>query len=400
MTTREYDITGSGLDPQATLAKARKLADRAVKKGLSGGYTLTVDTRVVGGNPEDEDGFTYGEERHFLIVSGTPAVLSGWRFVALLTWHNNLPVLTSHPDYTGLPVDRTTLIQGNCDHCGVNRNRNHQVVVENVTSGVRKVVGSACCKDFLGQTLNPSFFTDPFESEFGNLGGSGEMCFPAVTVLTDASRLIRQHGFTTRAQADEQGSTATSTLVNLLHSTGNAAHELRRATPEADTDDYANAAACLTWVETEPALTDWSANLQAVLSADSNGNRWVPVRHIALVTSAMGVWLRKQADEARTSLPVLEEFVGTAGDKIEFTDATVVAERAIESQWGTSTIYTLITNNHRYDWITSGNTVLTVGETGTLKGTIKTHRDWETRDGTPRKTTVLTRCKFTSTRNQ
>lgn len=394
MTTREYDITGSGLDHAATLAKARKLADRAQKKGMTGGYTLSIDTRFVGADPEDEDGYACGEERHFLIVSGTPAAIAGYRFVALVTWNNGLPVVTTHPDYDGESVDRSVLVQGACDHCGVKRNRNHQIVVEQVESGERKVVGSACCKDFLGQVLNPSFFTDPFEAEFGNLGGRGEVCFRAETILTDASRVIRLHGFVSRAQAEERFTTATSSLVTLLYGQGNAANEMRRTTPAADADDAANTSAVLAWVESEPALTDWSQNLQAVLSADADGNRWVPMRHIGLVVSAMGVWLRKQADAARTSIPVIEEFVGTAGDKVEFTEATVVAERNIESDWGYSTIYTIVADDHRFDWITSGSTVLTVGEKGALKGTVKKHREWESRDGQARKTTVLTRCKF------
>lgn len=394
MTTREYDITGLRLDPQATLAKARKLADRCTKKGMSGGYTLTVDTRFVGGI--NDDGDEYGEEKHYLIVSGSPAVIAGWRFVALITWHNDLPVVTTHPDFDGVPVDRDSLVHGACDHCGVKRNRNHQIVVENEQSGARTVVGSACCKDFLGRVFSPSFFVDPFEAEFGDCGGSGEWAFSAATLLTDASRVIRARGFVSRTNANEEGGRATSDLVALLYGSGNACNEMRRVTPAADADDVANTAAVLAWVESEPALTDWSQNLQAVLSADSEGNRWVPNRHLALVVSAMGVWLRKQNDAARTAIPVVEEFIGTAGDAVEFTEATVVAERALESQWGTSSVYTLIAGGHRFDWITSGSTVLNVGEVGTIKGKVKTHRDWQTRDGQPRKTTVLTRCKFTT----
>ncbi len=79
--------------------------------------------------------------------------------------------------------------------------------------------------------------------------------------------------------------------------------------------------------------------------------------------------------------------VGEVGKRMEFT-VTVVAEHMIEGNYGVTHIYKMVDDRGNcLTWFSSTGG-LDVGETTTLKGTIKAHDEFR---GT--KQTVITRCK-------
>jgi len=78
MTRREIKIDPA-LNVWAVQEKAEKIAARAIKKGLSGGYTVNIETRT-------EEGPTGPVEMRYLIIDGEPAQLNGYTFVALVEW--------------------------------------------------------------------------------------------------------------------------------------------------------------------------------------------------------------------------------------------------------------------------------------------------------------------------
>jgi ribosomal protein L36 len=199
MSERRIEISPD-LNVSRTLDRARTLAARAVKKGLSGGYTV----RIEDGEPRPEMkqdllGFFQPTGRmvtpRYLIIDGTPVAYNGWNFVATAEWVNNLPVVNGSPDYEGEQVDRDALVEGFCDHCQTVRRRNKVVIVEN-EAGERKAVGTSCVKDFLGAEVTPSWYAakDTFE-EFGGYTGGGRVDEVLEWTLTLAATVIRQAGF-------------------------------------------------------------------------------------------------------------------------------------------------------------------------------------------------------------
>ncbi len=69
---REFRISEIGVEK--TLAKAQKLAERAQKKGLSGGYQVRIEKRF-----EEIEGISH--EYQVLVIEGEPVKFNGWQFI-------------------------------------------------------------------------------------------------------------------------------------------------------------------------------------------------------------------------------------------------------------------------------------------------------------------------------
>ena len=207
MTRREIKI-----DPQlnvaATKDRAEKLAARAIKKGLAGGYTVDIETRI-------EEGPKGPVEVRYLVIEGAPAQINGYTFVAAVEWIGDQPVVTGSPYYEGEPVDRSAIVKGGCDHCGVNRQRKSVVIVENA-KGERKQVGKSCVKDYLGNTLALSWFKDSGDvfEEFEGYSGFGSPLEQVIEVLAVAACVVRTRGWVSRTNAPIIDKTATADLVD------------------------------------------------------------------------------------------------------------------------------------------------------------------------------------------
>lgn len=377
MTRYEYKLNPA-LDVATTLAKAQRLADRATKKGLSGGYTVTTETR----QETTEQGVF---EATYLVVEGSPAKYNGYTFVASVEWVNGSPVVTGSPYYEGEPVDRSALVKGACDHCGVNRTRRSVVVVE-TESGERKQVGKSCVKDYLGNSLAVSWFApaDPFE-EFDGYGGYGTPLESTLYILTVAASVVRQRGWVSRGNAEYLGKTATADLVALYNDPAPRSdhdvalqRELRNGF-DAEVDGAAALAALEFGKALEP-TSDWAQNLQAVIASE-----WFNPKYTALVVSLAGVYAKSLQKQALEAEPVVEEPYGKVGDKVTLT-LKVVSSSAFDTQYGLTYANTFTADGHRFKWLTRYG--FEPGETVTLKGTIKKFDEWN-----DKVFTVLTRCK-------
>ena len=377
MTRYEYKLSPA-LDLATTLAKAQRLADRATKKGLSGGYTVTTETR----QETTKDGVF---EVNYLVVEGSPAKYNDYTFVAVAEWVNGNPVVTGSPYYEGAPVDRATLVKGACDHCGVNRSRKSVVIVE-TKSGDRKQVGKSCVKDFLGNAFPVSWFAadNPFD-EYEGYGGYGTPLESTLYTLTVAASVVRQRGWVSRGNAEYVGKTATADLV-AIYTDPNPRSDADRALQkqlregfDAEVDGAA-ALAALEFGKTLEPTSDWAQNLQAVIASE-----WFNPKYTGLVVSLAGVYVKSLQKQALEAEPVVEEPYGNVGDKVTLT-LKVVSSSAFDTQYGLTYANTFTAEGHRFKWLTRYG--FEPGETVTLKGTIKKFDEWN-----DKVFTVLTRCK-------
>jgi hypothetical protein len=127
----------------------------------------------------------------------------------------------------------------------------------------------------------------------------------------------------------------------------------------------------------------YAHNVRSLLATDV-----ITARYVGYVVSIIAAHARATEDQAARSVVVKSnEYVGSVGDKL-LVEVTVLKRNSFETDYGTTFLFILAdAAGNSLVWFASNN-VLEVGETVTLKGTVKAQND---RDG--RKQTVLTRCK-------
>lgn len=282
-TIRKYQI--NHLSVTQTIAKANKIAARAAKKGLIGGYTVTTTEETV----QTPGGY---EVKTFLVIEGEPAKKAGWAFVAAVEFIDGTPVVTGSPFYTGPQVDRSVLKPDTCQECGKKIARTKTIVVED-EAGQRLQVGTSCVKDFLGQEVTPAWYStkDPF-SEFDGYAGGGQYFTTLLTVLTEAASIIRQAGFVSRAAAEGYGPSATADLVGSILGLGRAKQELRKQFGDPTEADFQTAAAALEFGKTLAGTSDYAENVKALF----NGPDAITGKYFGLAVSVVGVYVRQRAE--------------------------------------------------------------------------------------------------------
>jgi hypothetical protein len=378
MTIREIQIDPS-LNLTDVFRKAEKLAARAVKKGLSGGFKVTTETRI----KTSQTGEVF--EVSYLIIEGEPVKFNGWTFVGVVEWVNDQPVVTGSPYYEGASVDRSVLVKGGCDHCGFSRQRKSVIVVEN-EAGERKQVGKQCVKDYLGTELAVSWFDtkDPF-AEFSGFSGSGVQYYSFSAALTWAATIVRVKGFVP-SRDDER--TTTVSLVRLAlgqrpsnYYGGKDWDELQELPKPSDA---VTGAEILKFAKNLTGDSDYVQNVKAVIGETSE---FFNPKFLGLVVSLAGGYARevvKAAEEIAD--PVVEGEFGSVGERITVT-LKAVSSTAFETQYGTTFANIFTGEGYRFKWLT-GTRSFEAGDVVTVKATIKGYDEYK-----GRKFTVLTRCK-------
>ena len=365
----------------ATVAKAKKVAERATKKGLSGGFTVSTETELLPGRYPTEP----PREVTYLIIEGEPASYAGWTFVAKAEWVNGLPVVTGSPWYDGEPVERETLVEGGCDHCKTSRQRKSVIIVEK--DGARKQVGKQCLADYLGHEAPVTWFSDsdPFAG-FGGYSGGGVQFSSLIGDLTWAAAIVRAKGF---VPTSDYNRTPTKQLVSLAKSpcpsnwAGEKDWKELQGLINRETDGV-TAEAILAYALTLKGNSDYTQNVKAVVSAESG---YYNPKYLGLVVSLAGGYARETEKQARAAAaPVVEAEFGAVGEKITVT-LTAISSQAFETQYGTSYANIFTGEGYRFKWFTATRW-FEEGEEVTVKATIKGYDEWR-----GSKSTLLTRCK-------
>ena len=380
MTERRLEISPD-LNVARTLDRARTLAARAVKKGLSGGYTV----RIEDGEPRPEykvDNFGFRkptgrmETPRYLIIDGTPVAFNGWNFVAIAEWENGLPIVNGSPDYEGPQVDRDALVEGYCDYCKTARRRSKVVIVEN-EAGERRAVGTSCVKDFLGAEVTASWYSgkDAFE-EFGGYTGGGRFDDPLEWTLTLAATVIRQAGFVPASSYDKQPTRAD---VNALlgYASLKMIAEVEEKYGEPTDEDRQVAKDALEFGRTMEGESDYALNVRAVFASDGPLGPVYEAKRLGLVVSVVGVMLKQRGELAERKVKanfedgIIEALYAEAGTKVEFAEAFVGRIFTFETQWGWSRAITFYAGGYRFKWLTSAGPDLDEGDRVSIKGTVK-----------------------------
>lgn len=373
---------------ELTQAKVDKINARAAKRGWTG--RLAVDAKRVEVTEENAAGVEVTRLVYLTRITGDAPKYDGWTFLAVLDWHSAGGELITRvaPGVEAGVIDRSDLREGACDHCGTVRARKDVYLVRN-DQGDTKQVGSTCLKDFMGWTTVPAWISqDDADDMYESMpAGSRWVDFDTATVLLAAWALIKRDGFKPASFYGDSTKSAVLTVLDPRTDKERAfAREIRpllaECKPQVDlirafilSDDFTGG--------------EYAVNLKVALSATH-----VTARLFGLVVSAPQAWAKAvERDLTRRTAraELVNEWAGKPGDKLTV-KVTVQSIRYFENNYGTSTLYTMLGDDHRtYKWFASrevlGDTV--TDKVFALTGTVKKLDEYN-----EAKSTVLTRCKL------
>jgi len=293
--------------------------------------------------------------------------------------------------------------QGTCDHCHTNRARKDVYVVQNVETGEQIQVGRTCLRDALGID-DPNKVVNRFRwmKELRELDRDEYRSWSweqsLVGMLSLASTCVRLFGWCSKGQAMyDENLTATYDYVDLaLQSKANVSQyekELWQKIHDARQDeDEAQAEAVVNWVRSlEDVSSDYLHNLTVLFQGDILTDR----KRMGMVISAVSGYHRAMETELRLTkereAAGNSTHVGEVKERLRGVEVVLKDQRVIGSNmYGDIVLIKFVDMaNNLYSWFTSQGTGAEIGETLTIDGTVKDHKEYK---GV--KETVLTRVKL------
>lgn len=333
----------------------------------------------------------YGTFEHKLVlvsVDGTAPSLEGWSMVAVKEPLETGEYLLRVVPGRSCPAEfRSTGMH--CVHCGTDRRRSEVFVVRH-EDGSCKQVGRQCLKDFLGgkdptailagfeMIQEVSAILGDFEGDSEGGAGRAPLAVGIDRYLSVVACCIRRLGWAAKSKAYETGAVATASLAF-----GVCIRPDRRLIADNELyvseADSALADSALEWAVTQGG-SDYLDNLAVACRRDI-----VDHRTAGLVASAISAYQRAQGIERERERKKASSHIGAVGKRESF-DVRVVAIRTFDSQWGARSMVQFedMAGNVLVWW--TGETKLSEGWSGRIKGTVKEHTEYR---GAPQ--TVLSR---------
>jgi hypothetical protein len=368
---REYRI--NAIDSDKTLEKAQKLAQRCTKKGLTGGYRVSIESRF-----EFENGV--GKKYKVLVVEGEPVKYEGWQFVAVAEFIGGQTITKASAG--GREVKPSEVRVGYCDHCQKIRSRSKVIFVQN-EEGKLSQVGSSCVKDFLGWEFNASFLPteDIFEEEYGSYSGGGYAGFSTKSVLAYAITQVEKVGYIPSGTGLSTKSLVWAKLGGGYH----AEQEWKKSVgAEPGIAEFNKAQELIEYAKTFAGDSSYAENLRACAALEYQSEKTIGIM----------VSVIKAKEKADAQVVLSQEKVefkkvqyAETGSKVEV-EVTVANSATFESSYGWTTIYTFVSGDYQFKWFSSSGINVEIGDKVTIKGTVKGSDEYKESFST-----VLTRCK-------
>lgn len=384
--TREFRIPEQNIEYLEE--KIAELNKRAKRLHVSPITIKTLDVERVE-HDEEVDLFYHVQ------ISGETPRINGWQFVAVIEHLDEGNLVHAVPD---MLQDGELITYRNatplCEHCKTTRLRNNTYVLKNEQC-IYKQVGRQCLVDFLGHedpmavAYDAQFIAEACElaeecidDEFMSGGSSKKI--DTEYFLRWVHMSMRATGWCPRSKA---GYGTTATVDDALycmdkykkyHSGSAPTEQDREATKKA-----------LEWIressDWDP-MNDFLYGLHIICKSSI-----IHIKHTAIAAALFIAYNKAMEKERERQAAMTSEWQGEVGEKTVFTlkcDSVFYQESCYGRRATTTSIYKLSdSQGNRFTWFSS-NDVLEVGNTYTLKGSIKAHDEYK---GV--KQTVLTRCK-------
>jgi hypothetical protein len=382
------------------VAKANK---PLVKMGLPTLIVTSVTPRKVSTTTEG------GVEVKYVVYDAEITVpeelirIAGTQVVARIENVEGLNMITRIGGYEGnLDAYRTSAIE--CQHCGFKRNRKGSWIVLDAT-GTQKQIGDTCVDLYFGvdvaKILSTSYhihsILDSDDCGYGQGHYDDSAAFIATTAWVASTK-----GFVTKKQAQENESQSTSDYASYLTSPLSSFADAKERAAY-----YAANQECSEWLKAtygektvqelvldfwmeKDNLSEFEHNCRVAILAQS-------LRYMGLVAYATKIWVdavKKAEAAAKAALApatprTVSQWVAKIGDRVVLT-LTVKNIYSYETVYGTTTMF--IFNDEQGNcivWKATSNPSMEIGQTYSVKGTVKDHTDYK---GT--KQTLLTRCSI------
>ena len=319
--------------------------------------------------------------------------INDYEFVASLEYSEELKENMIKKPNEGTYVPDIYRTRTFCDHCGVNRSRKYTVLLRNTVTGEYVQVGKSCVKDYLGVDIGNyasylSFFDDLEDYNDSISGASGvslKQAYDFEDIILQTLEYVKRFGYISKQQAYDSDAVATSTQVwhainhdkdfygNIMYEE----YEISKESKEsfADIAEYLNGAGD---------QSDYVHNLKMLMNMP-----YIDGKNFGLVVSVVGWFLREKhkMDEKANKTKASSEYIGSIGDKVEFT-AVPTCVFSSESSFGMFYIYKFNCNNNIIVWKTSKPLADVVT---TIRGTVKSTEEFR-----GEKQTEVTRCRIIS----
>lgn len=330
---------------------------------------------------EKKRGYFYKVE-----VSGVAPKYDGWEFVARID--NVEHVITGIKAFPNHYYDD----HGKCEHCNVNHNRVKTYIIQKDKKFME--VGGSCLKQFTGG-LTPDKVARHFDllKTIVDMNYDYDLRGSATSnVHNDLPRFISivkslkdKYGYT---KAGDEAESTGKLAYNIM--TGNLSREENHfysQFPEWRTQHQDYALEAIEYVNTLERANSFMINLKQICK-----NGFFTERTSKILAAIVQVYdAYKSSVELRKTEQKVSQYQGKVGDKLSFDNVTIIRKRVTFGAYNMQT-WLLMKDD-------SGNVItwsasreleeLFEGDTISIKGTVKTHKDYQ-----DIKQTVLTRCKF------
>lgn len=366
---REFRI--SEIDVEKTLIKAQKLASRGQKKGLEGGFKVSIQSRT-----EVAEGIT--KEYSVLVIEGEPVKYNGWQFVGVAEFIEGKALTKSIAG--GVEIKSSDVQIGYCEHCKKIRSRSKVIFVQN-EEGKLSQVGSSCVKDFLGWEFSASALVteEDFQEEFGGFSGGGFSGFDTLGVLATAVCAVEKVGYV-------PSGSGLSTKEIVWEKLNGGFHGLNKwkeiIGQEVNDDHRAKAKELVEFGKAFEGKSSYAENVRLV-----SGLTFQKYNTVGILVSILKAQQNQIAKEIEEKITYKNEQFAPVGEKVEI-EVTVLGERSFESQFGLTTLYTFANSEYQFKWFSSRGLNVEIGDKLKLKGTVKGADEY---NGSV--STLLTRCK-------
>lgn len=352
---RQFEV--SEASAELTLAKFHKIANRGKSKGLEGGFTVLGIADKVQKDPETGIEYVY----KVIEVECETVKFAGWEFLAVAEVEQG--VVLTRGIGSAEEIKPSQVQVGYCAHCGTTRSRKKYIFVKN-EAGEIKQVGSTCVKDFLGWEFTPSFLPvwDSFE-EYNGLGGFSGV--DTGSVASVAIAVTAKDGYKSAKQFGYEGSTSQTVWQLLTESKFRAEFG---AYYELNQDYSAKAQELIEFAKNFQGESAYAENLRATASLT-----YQTYKTVGLFVSAIIAKQKAEEQEVakKTAKVYSTEQYAETGKRIEI-EVTALSSKVIESDWGSSTLWTFESGNYKFKWFDSGYTFnAEIGEVFKIKATIK-----------------------------
>jgi hypothetical protein len=366
--------------------KAVKIGAPEVHLTLIDSYTETQYVEYF------EEGRLMGSEEHPVKVfevelESEPVIIEGWHLTHSLIYDpvSGENIIMSHAGVNLEPEYRNRVT---CDHCKTDRPRVRTYILRKDSE--IKQVGSSCLRDFLGghdaefiiqmfefQNWLMKAIDELSEFEFNPSGRGSARGFERDKVLGISIMLIDKSGY---IRADDTTALSTKLRVFEILTDKNITDipELREPGIQAKIVEVRN------WVESNLDDSDYITNLKVILRGEYVNERYLGFA-VSSYQSYRASIKRAEMEAARAD----SKHIGNVGDKIQI-KVKILRKTGIETIYGISTLIIMVDESGNIiKWFSSRGIMADEGEEVTIKGTIKTHDEYQ---GT--KQTQLTRCKI------